>query len=145
MTLNKTPIPKLLVSCVSGSVTANDLRIGNIYEYFVLDKLDKRKEWWETTVCDAKDLVYLENNPNDRDFRFIPITADWLLINGYKQMPSGNYLQPNSGNFIWFKKDLKCSIAGEIEVNHIKYVHQLQNLYFSITGLELQLVCLTDR
>lgn len=145
MTLNKSQIPESCLASVSGSVTANELRIGNIYEYFVLDKLDPRKKWWEIVVCDATDLVYLENNPNDRDFRFIPITTDWLLLNGYKQMPSGNYLQPNSGNFVWFEKDLKCSIAGEIEVNHIRYVHQLQNLYFSITGLELPLVSLTDR
>jgi len=32
-----------------------------------------------------------------------------------------------------------------IFLNQINYVHQLQNLYFGITGSDLQIVSITDR
>lgn len=67
----------------------------------------------------------------------IPLNENWLFKIGYVLTPSGTYLHPNSGNFIWFEKDMKCSIAGEFYPIDIKYVHQLQNLYFALTGKEL--------
>lgn len=141
--LNSKTIPKSLVASVSGSVIATDLRIGNLYEYFVLDKLDKRKQWWEITKCDAIDLVYLDKNPNDKDFRYIPITEKLLLKIGaikldFKDFPSFNLLgtQINFINGIWIDYATRVEIKG---------LHHLQNIFYFRNSEELKIPTLTDR
>ncbi len=74
----------------------------------------------------------------------IPLTEEWLLKFGFTKEDNG-----------WHKKDI-CNdfsalywerLAGlDLSVNkrsmhlaNIKYVHQLQNLYFSLTGEELKI------
>jgi hypothetical protein len=70
----------------------------------------------------------------------IPLTEEWLLKFGFEK------------NSYWFKDDnmlrfglidnkLHCSIGNDENgflYNRINYVHQLQNLYFALTGQELE-------
>lgn len=74
----------------------------------------------------------------------IPLTKEWLLNLGFKKDVDGSFmkndisifldkrfktnlfLQENQDNFKWFSYECK-----------IQYVHQLQNLYFALTGDEL--------
>jgi hypothetical protein len=74
----------------------------------------------------------------------IPLTKEWLLNLGFNKDVDGSFmkndisifldkrfktnlfLQENQDNFKWFSYECK-----------IKYVHQLQNLYFALTGDEL--------
>ncbi len=75
-------------------------------------------------------------------FEPIPITEEWLLNFGFRNQNFGWDL----GEFGIFdcnykKGNLNLQInATEIPFIQIKYVHQLQNLYFSLTGFELALV-----
>lgn len=109
---------------------ANELRIGN---YFI--GYSNHLQQWEL----ASFGLLIEGIEVDEIIRgFVPLTEEWLVKIGYEKMPSGTYLQPNSGNFIWFEQGLKCSIAGEYYPENIKYVHQLQNLHFALTGEELK-------
>lgn len=77
----------------------------------------------------------------------IELTKDWLLKFGFKpekdvkifwkiktsQKSITLEVEPNSGRTILFdNKGIKF-----IDVKPIKHVHQIQNLYFSITGKEL--------
>lgn len=132
-------------TAVMQSVTATDLRIGNLYEYFISDKNDNRKEWWEAVVCDAQDLVYLEKNPNDRDFRFLPLTEEWLLKLGFIVVSDNDFKRrydiESEGRIDYVKvKHTLCLSGIRFEgtmLNSIKYVHQLQNFFFLITGREL--------
>lgn len=70
------------------------------------------------------------------DIKPIPITEERLLKFGFKRFPWGLV----KGNLL-FKDDLKCSNlilqVGNGFNSEIKYVHQLQNLYFALTGEEL--------
>jgi hypothetical protein len=122
---------------------ATDLRIGNLYEYFILDRNDERKEWWEVSVCDAQDLVYLEKNPDDKDYRPIPLTQEWLMIFEFKK-EGNNFVKNNLGIGI-SKYSVSIVVIDIIDgsiipiYTEIKYVHQLQNLYFALTGSELTL------
>ena len=66
----------------------------------------------------------------------IPLTEEWLLKFGFKRFPWG-LVKDN----LLFKDDLKCSylilqVGNGFEVK-VKYVHELQNLYFALTGSEL--------
>ena len=79
------------------------------------------------------------------DIDHIPITEEWLrrfgfkdgLISDFKSLPIGNntYLS-GSENGVWVDKvvdgkDYSVGLGGAI------FVHQLQNLYFALTGKEL--------
>jgi hypothetical protein len=66
----------------------------------------------------------------------IPLTEEWLLRFGFEK----KYKNYEMGDFMFFKGSCsrisyKLSLIG---IN-IKHVHQLQNLYFALTGEELKL------
>ena len=127
---------------------ANELRIGNLIEYRIQDDLDDRKDWWEVSKIDATDLCILESNI-DYDFRPIPLTEEWLLKFGFNKEYQKGYIGIDvcNSDFV-LTEPLKM---GEWQTNYtfqfetgsvpkfkeIKYVHQLQNLYFALTGEEL--------
>ena len=71
----------------------------------------------------------------------IPITEEWLLKFGFEKHHSDYY-----NKIIMIKEDGEIKIFPSFDVNlssaisislFIKYVHQLQNLYFALTGHEL--------
>jgi hypothetical protein len=77
----------------------------------------------------------------------IPLTPEWLERMGFKQMAIGKY--QDDGN--WHLKKTDCTIAFDDRYAHkdnnisyngctiwqtVKFVHQLQNLYFALTGEE---------
>ena len=115
-----------------------ELRIGNLFNYKVVDNLDERKEWYEVSEIDAQDLLYLEKNPNDEDFQPIPITEEWLLKFGFDERLHGWW-----SNKIFLRKDEKGNLffdwngTTQTEAIELKFVHYLKNLYFALTGEEL--------
>ena len=129
---------------------ATELRIGNLIEYRIQDDLDDRKDWWEVSKIDATDLCILESNI-DYDFRPIPLTEEWLLKFGFNKEYQKGYIGIDvyNSDFV-LTEPLKM---GEWQTNYtfqfetgsvpkfkeIEYVHQLQNLYFALTGEELVL------
>lgn len=67
-------------------INAKEIRIGNLVEYRITDKLDERKEWWEVSEIDADDIHWLSKvDTKDEDFRAIPITEELLEKLGFKQ------------------------------------------------------------
>ncbi len=90
------------------------------------------------------------------DFHPIKITEDWLLKLGFEQSDDDLFellvIKKHVAEFIkidlWTRTELGLVFSMEIsqgefpeQVNidlpHIKYVHQLQNLFFSLTGNDL--------
>jgi hypothetical protein len=117
---------------------ASELRINNLVNYKIVDELDERKEWFEPCEIDAVDLQVI-----DSDYQPIPLTEEWLLKFGFEK---------SDNNFDWYIKDNYCvSFLKEldlivfkikfqtVDICKIKYVHQLQNLYFALTNEELTL------
>lgn len=127
---------------------ANELRIGNYYEYFIVDKLDSRKEWWQLSKIDTTDLSYLVNNDDDEDFRPIPLTEEWLFKFGFSVINESsagkrygyviNGVFNSDLTFTFWKttKEVGKFFRGDLE---LKSVHQLQNLYFALTNEEIKL------
>jgi len=77
----------------------------------------------------------------------IQLTEEWLLRFGFKLEKDVDYfyviktkqkgitleVEPNGRTILFDNKNIKF-----IDILPIKYVHQLQNLYFAITGEELE-------
>ena len=77
-------------------------------------------------------------------FKAIPLTEEWLLKFGVKWIDETGYGDID-GNYHFRAKKFK---NGRIDIwinsilvyrNRIKHVHQLQNLYFALTGEELKI------
>ena len=130
---------------------AKDLRIGNLVNYKIVDKLDSRKEWYEVSRIDIDDLrVLLAKHEMNKDYQPIQLTEEWLLKFGFAftfELRKKCYLNLNYNTFFWFFKNgrVDARINGvEFSENHknknrLIYVHQLQNLCFALTGKELTL------
>jgi hypothetical protein len=70
----------------------------------------------------------------------ILLNSEWLLKFGFE--PSGTSWLRNTGNYGYFDIELMdehyfLNYEGLPFSNGFKYVHQLQNLYFAVTGKEL--------
>jgi hypothetical protein len=125
---------------------ATDLRIGNLFYYRVVDQLDERKEWFEVSEIDYDDLrvIGIKDEMN-QDYQPIPLTEEWLLKFGFERHHSdyGNgviYIKdvPNNNEFKWGVYPFELGSGFIINKSkNLKYVHQLQNLYFALTNEEL--------
>ena len=121
------------------NLKAKELRIGNYVEYRIEDELDSRKEWWEVTVIDSDDINWLEKeSPESTDYRPIPITEEWLLNFGFKKLVNNfSFLENSIYSIEKEKKDWQVYYSSNDRMLNIKYIHQLQNLFYCLCGEEL--------
>ena len=107
-------------------ILAQELRNKNFINYIGKPICVGYKTIWAISKTDNDSFMY----------RPIPLTEEWLLKFGFRRFPWGLVVDD-----LLFKDDLKCSyltlqVGNGFEVT-INYVHQLQNLFFSLTGREL--------
>ena len=119
---------------------ANEFRIGNKLTNFLGEVFD----------CNAETIRSFESNyfPYGKPLP-IPLTEEWLLKFGFERIEDEIH-----GEITWdYQRDIdshECwaewNEIGQLEgvmvdcVNRlIKYVHQLQNLYFALTNEELEI------
>jgi hypothetical protein len=114
---------------------ANELRIGNL---FILPNGDIGK----ISYHEIRLMVVAIEKP---DYQPIPLTEEWLLKFGFERHHSdyGNgviYIKdvPNNNEFKWGVYPFELGSGFIINKSkNLKYVHQLQNLYFALTSEEL--------
>lgn len=112
---------------------ANELRIGNYVKF-------PHNERPLTVNLRIIQLLFNRETLYDP----IPLTADWLLKFGFIHLGIG-FLSPDSLLFVYCNKDGKYEIflyqseQEDAYLAHLEFVHQLQNLYFALTGKELTL------
>jgi hypothetical protein len=118
----------------------SELRLGNyIYhngEVVPVVQIERRYK----TMYRLNDLDVDERIIEDH-FQPIPLTPEWLERCGWQLVDQGR------GPYYWLEKQCWFHIHlpedGTLYANfnnnavHIKYLHQLQNLYFALTGEEL--------
>lgn len=115
-------------------MNANELRIGNIVTYHGETDMD--------CVLDAIDIFNIATKymHNDEIHSPIVITEEWLLKFGFKK-PAHSWNGDKFHLSEWDAYPLNWCVAmnknGAVLVEKLKYVHQLQNLYFALTGEEL--------
>ena len=114
-------------------LSATELRIGNLVGIasslnFSIGKV--------TLISNNR--ILLDNKISNKNHKFIPIelTEEWLLRFGFEKDNELNFVKFSFKVHFWsnYNSYMYGWIGGNIE---IKYVHQLQNIYFALTGQEL--------
>lgn len=98
---------------------------------------------------DLKMLYAISSGNPDYDLQKInpiPINKEWLEKFGFKKTRFSRWENYNLITYgygfmfgEWDKVILSMDESSEIFVHDVQYVHQLQNLYFALTGNELTL------
>jgi hypothetical protein len=127
-------------------MTAKNYRIGN---YIMFGELRH-----EVTYHDIRNLYKSENTLSE-SYKDIPLTPEWFIKLGFTKgnkcyktaysievLKTDFYLRPSyKGGFYWgfniSDNKLDCELN---DVKPIKYVHELQNLYFALTGEDLRIL-----
>lgn len=115
---------------------ANELRIGNLHYYHIVDKVDEREEWDEISKIDIGDLYHLNLNPDDKNYNPIPLTPELLekcglkKYDGYGYKVAQGYIIKHANGYFYHYHDLRI---------RVDYLHQLQNLVFALTGKEIEI------
>jgi hypothetical protein len=101
---------------------AQELRIGNYLKKDVVVKIDARRifDIWEET----------------KEYQPILLTEEWLLRFGFVSNPYQDRYE-NKSIHVQCNKTRGVTELWIENMPHIKYVHQIQNLYFALTGEEL--------
>ena len=140
-------------------IKINELRIGN---YVLLNRipekvwgidLDLMDEGNELISVGEKDVCMVKSF-KENELSFIPITEEYLI-----KLVINIVNENNDGTFNYWNKENDCSIdvethllTNKIEkayryllyerrrIKSIIYVHQLQNIFYALTGRELTLI-----
>lgn len=125
-------------------IKANELRINNILNYTTAEN-----DILQTTL-DWQDIKWISEDPKGFNLVHepIPLTEEWLLNFGFEKSEELFRLDKYWVEFRNFDSCGMMVLFGCFQfkkiyitksVDTIKYVHQLQNLYFALTGQELEL------
>jgi hypothetical protein len=127
----------------------NELRIGNLFKDRG-GKILRLDLWVGMKLAQRVVLNGFEVHPLTEDLEYcqpIPITEEWLINFGFKKhkcniggadMWQGmDAWSINDNNWLFRGNPIDgLKLVGYFNSN-IEYVHQLQNLYFALTGIEL--------
>jgi len=114
---------------------ANELRIGNLIQWISTGNIEEVKD---IVTYDKRQANV--NNVSISDCIGIELNEEWLIKLSFQKIIEYEKelmtVEPDWNDF--GKQDFYVYYNG-VFVNQYKYVHELQNLYFIITGVELQL------
>lgn len=120
---------------------ANEFRIGNLIQWKSTNSVDIVKE-----ILTYNKRISKINSVSISDCIPIPLTEEWLLkFGGIKDESNDTYLPMPKGidmrlylkyGHVLLCKGQTCPL---FEYEHITNVHQLQNLFFALTGTELEI------
>ena len=126
-------------------IQANELRLGNLVTVTRAKKEEEYEKVVSLTTIGHKTYSIKEDSfiklAVNSELNPIPLTEDILLKAGFEKnydyCSSEDEVLYHLGNFCWNMGDI--SYNGSDDWFKCKYVHQLQNLYFALTGEELNI------
>ena len=118
---------------------ATELRIGNLIfqsgQITIIENISRSINDWERV-----------NNKRLFDCTPIPLTEEWLLKFGFEKEETGYWtIGKLRGGFTVCRAERKSDrlcyrwFVNNLKMTDLHFVHQLQNLYFALTGEELTL------
>lgn len=121
-------------------ISANELRIGNLANFhnddtiFEVLGIHRNPDGIDCKSKHEETYIGLEH------FSPIPLTQQILLKCGFVDNRLSLFNELNYMSLIW--RHSKLWLTSEHEpscLDHIKHLHQLQNLYYALTGTELHI------
>ena len=127
------------------TIKATELRIGNLYYSQAINNTSSGVEFVDTvTSANSTTIRDAEHYGKDWAGRPIYLTEEWLIKFGFGKHSRENstiinysIVKDNWDYFTVFAIDIKKGLGFAGCKYKVKYVHQLQNLYFALTGEEL--------
>jgi len=145
-------------------INANELRIGNWINVKCIAESIKGCDEFDPQPCNINNMIGIKNNESDFEYEPIPLTPEILEKCGFEiegseagddgAMQLGNMHEqkgitflyvPKVGNYtekdtlgLWIGRDFGMQQI-QIDLEKVKHLHQLQNLYFALTGQELEI------
>jgi hypothetical protein len=112
-----------------------DLRIGN-YVYNTEGKID-------TVGIEAMKYIVAYGGTKICQVKPIELTEEWFLKFGFDSLDTsfGKLFEFRTGRYAWLIDNfgsLHLDYTEYENLANVKYVHELQNLYFALTGQELE-------
>ena len=124
---------------------ASELRIGN----FIYKESDLEPVMCIHVIISILEFDILKTVPLNEHIKHsgvrlnttepIPLSQEWLIKFGFDGVNSANKLIQVGWNGNDFIHDQMSVLFKGVFITTLKYVHQLQNLYFTLTGEELTL------
>jgi hypothetical protein len=122
---------------------ATELRIRNLVNHISFGIVELSGILNDNLKCDYNENEYWDNL---EFYKPIPLNEEWLLKLGFEDNQirnNGLYLRVefHSETIIFWAgiEDEDLTIESEIPLAYMQHVHQLQNLYYALTGEELTL------
>lgn len=116
-------------------LTANELRLGNFIRYNeVFEGVFMEPNEGQLT---ADDMVFIFESDLLETAEPIPLTAEWLERAGFEREAETVWRHKNSQHVYETTINEYVYRVPGTSLTIIKYVHQLQNLYFALTNQEL--------
>ena len=116
---------------------ATQLRVGNLFRFISTDSIEQVAD-----IRTAGIKTPTINNVLITDIEPIPLNEDWLVKFGFEK-PAHSWNGKIFHLSEWDAFPLNWCVAMDknnaVIVRKLQYVHQLQNLYFALTGTELTL------
>ena len=107
-------------------IKANELRVGNLMGPYI-STVVKKINWQDIRECKIYPNIFNSNNQR------IKLNEQWLIDLGFEY---NDFDETYFKDIIRITKDLEVFV-GLCLLPKKKYVHQIQNLYFALTGEEL--------
>jgi len=131
----------------TGMINQNELRLGNlcwdIHSKELLEVTALSNEGPVGFTVVNRDKYPLQDGWQAEYIPLIPLTLEWLEIFGFKKDRAGWHLTGTQFSLTeqfypcWLDRMLWPQDIPDFKRLSLKYVHQLQNLYFALTGEEL--------
>lgn len=125
-------------------VEIGGLRVGSYLKY---SKSTVLKEEFHNRACKLSDndLIFILQHSDNIIYEELPLSKKVLIGCGFAADNYGIfYIKLNSGNHLWIKKFMgtwQICVGQELDnlrqIACIKYLHQLQNIFYSLTQKEL--------
>jgi hypothetical protein len=123
---------------MKAEIKAHDLMLGNLLKYVNGENIFKVIGIHEFGI-DSEDEIettYMEYE----NFEPIPLTEEWLVRFGFENCINGWWSENELFNVKFIDNDIEIYLSGsdnDLAYKKIKYVHQIQNLYYIIIGEHL--------
>jgi hypothetical protein len=110
-------------------IKANELRIGNWYFEYGMPRQATALFIYKLESIRIRDKIAIDISP-------IPLTPEILEKCGFVYDGTAHWVKRISGMNVCHFPDIETHIDGE-PINYLPSLHQVQNLYFALTGEEL--------